>query len=137
LVLDWVDLSLVVPVDLGWEVDLGEDLDVLLEVVGVLSSESEKLSVLFLGPGGELVVSDGEGVVLVGVDLLVLGVLLGEDAESEVELFLSSVGESHLVDVVHEGTLDLWGGEVCFLLAHVGLESEVGGGFAEVLHLCF
>jgi len=89
-------------VDGGGEVDLGEDLD----IVGgrcILTSVTEESLVLFSSPGGELVVSNGEGVEWVGVDLHVLGILLGEDAKSEVVLLLGSVGLTEVGEVLHEG----------------------------------
>jgi len=136
LVLDWVDGSLGSPVDGGWEVDLGEDLNVGVWVF-LLTSESEELLVLGISPGGEVVVSDGEGVLWDGVDLLVLGILLGEDGKSEVVLLLGSVGETELGHVLDEGTLELWGDERGLFVTEGGFKSEVSGGFAEVLHLCF
>ena len=54
-------------------------------------SGTEKFLVFRSGIGGELVVSDGEGVVDISVDDLVFGVLLVEDGESEVVFLFGSV----------------------------------------------
>ena len=129
LVLDWVDGSLGSPVDGGGEVGGIEDLD---GGGGGLSLVSEESLVFVLGPGGELVVSDGEGVVLVSVDLLVLGVLLVEEGESEGVLLLGSVGDTVFGEVLDESLLDdgVDGGGV---VTHVDSEESSGG--AEGVHL--
>jgi len=76
LVLDWVDGTLGSPVDGGFEVGLIKDGDVL----GLLlTSETEESLVFSISPGGEHVVSNGEGVLWVGVDLSVFGIVLSED----------------------------------------------------------
>jgi len=80
---------MVSPVDGGWGTLNIED--------GWLSSGfsftfvSEELAVLFLGPGGEEVMSNGEGVGFVGVDLLVFSILGEEDLLSEGIFFLGTV----------------------------------------------
>lgn len=87
LVLDWVHGTLGSPVDFNI-VGFWKDLDVFLRLD---TSVAEESLVLFLGPGGELVVSNGEGVVGVGVDLSNFSILLGEDVHSEGVLFRGSV----------------------------------------------
>jgi len=104
LVLDGGDGTLLGPVD-GGLVGLGESHNILL---GLLSLESEELLVLGIGPGGELVVSQSERVLL-SVGLLDYGVLSGELLHSELELLLGSVRESVLSDVLVEGLLHLVG----------------------------
>lgn len=129
LVLDGVDGSLGSPVDGSGDggVEVSDD-GVSWELLWSLVSEhSLELSI---GPGGELVVSDGEGVGWVGVDSGVLHVLEGVDAKSELVLLFGSEGESVLSHVSDEGLLD--GRDWGIVLAHVG--SEKSGGSAEVLH---
>lgn len=132
MVLDWVDGTLGSPVDGFLEVLLGEDDNVLL----LLNSlESEELLVFSISPGGEHVVSNGEGVVDISVDLSVLGILLSEDVKSELVFLGGSVGVSVGGDVLDEGLFDL-GGDEGVVVASLGGDSEEGGGFAEVEH-CF
>ena len=99
MVLDGVDGTLGSPVDLSivglWEGDVVSDLT-------LLSSVTEELLVLEFGPGGHEVVSDGE-VGLLSVDLVDLGILLGEEVESEVVLLFGSEVESVSGDVLDEG----------------------------------
>jgi len=90
LVLDGVDGTLGSPVDGVGEVVGGEGDNGGL-VNGLGSLVSEESLVLILGPGGELIVSNGEGVLGVGVDLVDLSILLGVESESELVLFLSSI----------------------------------------------
>jgi hypothetical protein len=130
LVLDWVDGSLGDPVDLslkvvGWE--LGNDIGL---VEGLWSSVSEESLVLSGSPGGEHVVSNGEGVLWVGIDLLVLSILLGEDVQSELVLLLGSVGDSVFREVLDESLL----GEGKWSNVVAGVEAEVGSGGAEGVH---
>ena len=130
LVLDWVDGTLGSPVDGVGEVGDIEDLNVLGEVSVSWHLESEELLVLVMSPGGELVVSNGEGVSLLGVDLLDLLVLLGEELHSEGVLLLGSIGLSEGSDVLVEGGLD-----TDLLLAVMVLDSEESSGFAKVKHV--
>jgi hypothetical protein len=127
LVLDWVDGSGGDPVDGGWELG-GVEISGLQ--IGEVSWHLESVHSLGLerGVGGELVVSDDERV-LGGVDLLDLGVLLGEEVHSELELLLGSVVEAEGVDVLNELLLHLNGG---WGLARE--DAEVGGGSAEHVH---
>jgi len=127
LVLDSVDGSLGSPVD-GGIVGLGESGDV--SDLTLLTSVTHEFLVLECGPGGHEVVSNGE-VGLLSVDLGDLGVLLGEEVESEVVLLFGTEVESVSGDVFNEGLLDLHGD---WLLAELGV-TEVGGGFAEFVHL--
>ena len=107
MVLDWVDGALLDPVDGVGKVLDGELSNVLvLEVLWSL--ESVHSLGLELGHGREHVVLKDERV-LGGVDLLDLSVLLGEETHSEVVFLLGSVVESPLLDVLHEGLLDLEG----------------------------
>jgi len=103
LVLDGVDGALLSPV-LGGGVGLGENDDVLLGGGSLVSGESLHL---VLGEGGELVVSNGEGVLGVGVDLFNLGVLILEDGHSEGVLLGGSEGDSVEGEVLDEDLLDL------------------------------
>ena len=50
--------------------------------------------------------SNNEGVLWVGVDLVVFSILGGEDLHSEGVLFLSSVVDVEVGNVVHESLLD-------------------------------
>jgi len=125
LVLHGVDGSLGSPVDGVGEV-LGVEDGGLGELKGGGGLVSEESLVLEVGHGGELVVSDGEGV-LGGVDLLDLLVLLGELLESEVVLLGGSEGESELGDVLDEVLVSLSGDG---LLAEV-VESEGGESLAK------
>ena len=127
LVLNWVDGTLLSPVDLNI-VGLWEGLVVSWELTGLTSVTEESL-VLEVGPGGHEVVSDGE-VGLLSVDLVDLGILLGEKTESEVVLLFGSEVETVSGDVLNEGLLDLHGD---WLFAELGV-TEVGGGFAEFVH---
>jgi len=129
LVLDGVDSTLGSPVD-GSGGSLWERDDVLLLLD---SLESKKSLVLRIGEGGEHVVSNGEGVVWVRVDLLVLLLLLVEDSKSELVLLGGTVGDSVHRDVLDESLLN-WGGDDSGVLAHGRLESHVGGGGAESVH---
>ena len=94
-----------------------------------LSSVSEELLVLEVGPGGHVVVADGE-IGLLGVDLVHLGVLLRVEAKSELVLLSGTKGESVSSDMINEGLLELQGN---WLVAEL-FEAEVGGSFAEFLH---
>jgi hypothetical protein len=100
LVLDWGDSTLGSPVNGIGKVG-GVESDSLLGMKTLWGLVSEKLVALLLGPGGEEVVSNGEGSVL-GVDLVDLRFLLSEDVHSELELLLGSIGESVFVHVVDE-----------------------------------
>lgn len=117
LVLNGVDGTLGSPVNLslgGWlELD---------NVVSWGNSGTEKLLVLSISPGGELVVTKLEGGLL-GVDLVDGLVLGGEELESELVLLLGAVGETVLLHVGGEGTLkSLHVGSS--LVAVVGLEAR-------------
>ena len=96
------------------------------------NSGSEEFLELVLGEGGELVVSNGEGVGWVSVDHGILGVLGGEDVKSEFVLLLGSVGESMGSEVLNEALLGL-GGDGGGVVTHVDSEESHGG--AEVVHL--
>ena len=50
--------------------------------------------------------SNNEGVLWVGVDLVVFSILGGEDVHSESVFFLSSVVEREVGNVIHESRLD-------------------------------
>jgi len=127
LVLYWVDGTLGSPVNGSWEVDSGEGLWLLSD--GLLSLVSEEVLVLVMGPGGHVVVSEGEGVVS-GVVVVDHVFLLGELVHSELEFLSGSVGEAVIVHVVDELHHDVVG---VFLLA--SLKAEERGNFAE-LHDC-
>ena len=71
--------------------------------------------------------SDGEGVVLVGVDLGIFDGVGGEDVLSEGVFFLGSIGDTVLGDVLEEGVADIEVG-----VADI-FESKTEGGFAEHL----
>lgn len=130
LVLDGVDGTLGSPVDLSGEIGGVENLHVLDGVVlGAL--EAEELLVLLMGPGGELVVAELEGV-LSGVDLLDLLVLDGELLKSELVLLGGAEGNTELVEMGLEVGLE--GGEVVVLVALLGLDASESGGLAEELH---
>ena len=105
MVLDWVNSSFLSPVNLrGLNFGLIEGL--LLELsAGVWKSSHHSLG-LSLGHGGEHVVSNNEGVLWVGVDLLVFSILGSEDVHSEGVLFLGSVVDVEVGNVVHESLLD-------------------------------
>merc|ERR1719420_2461166 len=77
----------------------------LVSLVVLWKSVSVELGLLLSSPGGEVVVSNGEGV-LGGVDLLDLGVHVGEEVHSELELLLGSVGETMGVHVLEEVLLE-------------------------------
>ena len=125
MVLDGVDGTSGSPVDGGWDVDGGE-LGLLKGDV-LWGSVSEESLVLSIGPGGELVVSNGEGVLWVGVDLIVLLVLSLEDGLSELVLFGGSEVESLFSDVFHElGVLGFHG--VAHVLHVEGGSSDLAGG---------
>jgi len=85
LVLNWVDGSLSSPVDGGWDSNGIDDVWGLDHVLWDL--KCKHLFVLLMSPGGHEVVSNGEGVLWVGVDDGVLGILGHEDGLSELELF--------------------------------------------------
>ena len=128
MVLDWVNSSEGSPVLGGWDSFGGEDgwfsfLNVLWGLV------TEEFLVFFMGPGGHEVVANGEGVVLVGVDLLVFSILGFKDLLSEGIFFSGSVAESVFGNVVKE-----FGGSINFIVADV-FESEGHGGFAEGVHV--
>ena len=101
MVLDWVNSTVVSPVVFGWDVDVGEDCWLHLGNVG-WGSVSEHHLVFIVGHGGHEVVSNGEGVLWVGVDDFVLGILGHEDVLSEVEFFGSSEVESVFSNVLEE-----------------------------------
>jgi len=134
LVLDWVDGTLGSPVDGVSKVGGVELNNVLVDLIGGWGLESEELFVLIMGPGGEHVVSNGEGVSLLSVDLSDLLVLLGEDLHSEVVLLLGSIGFSIGGEMLVEESLN--SEFLRFVVAVVRLESEEGGGFAKVKHVC-
>jgi len=119
LVLDGVDGTLGSPVDGVGEVGGVENLDVL-GLVG-LDSGTEELSVLLMGPGGELVVADGEGVLLgvLGLDELILD---GELLKSELVLLGGAVGNTVLVEMGLEVRLEE--GELVVLVALLGLDTS-------------
>lgn len=129
LVLDWVNSSEGSPVLSGWDTFGGEG--GVLNFGGVLSSETEKFFVLGVSPGGHEVVANGEGVLWVGVDLGVLSSLDIEDLFSEVVLFLGSIGDTVLGDVLEESV----GGLNLFLADFFETKGE--GSFAESVHLFF
>jgi len=104
LVLDGVNSTLGSPVDgvsIGWLKS-----DIVSLVLTSLSGISEKLLVLSISPGGHEVVADGE-VLLSGVDLVDLSILLGEEAHSELEFLLGSIGDSVFRHVLNESLLEL------------------------------
>jgi len=109
LVLDWVNSSEGSPVLSIWDSDLWKDgwlwdLSLLVVIEGGVdwSSVSEKLFVLLVGPGGHEVVTNGESVFWVGVDLLEFLGVGDEDGLSEHEFFLGSVGDTVSGDVLEE-----------------------------------
>ena len=124
LVLNWVDSSLCSPVDWGWDVDGIEDSWFNFGNVS-WGSESEHFLVFSISPGRHEVVSNGEGVLWVGVDLIVLSILGHEDSLSEVIFLGGSIWESVFGNVFHELGVVKW--VVFELVAHV-LKVEVSGG---------
>jgi len=104
LVLDGVHGSLGSPVDGVLEVGVIDELD-FWDLLNGWHLESKKSLVLLLSPSGELVVSNLESG-LSSVDLLNLSILLGEDLESEHELFFGSIRKSELVQVSNEVLLE-------------------------------
>jgi len=131
LVLDGVNGTLGSPVDGVSKVGVVEHGDVLRGVETGWGLESEELLVLLLSPGGELVVANGEGVSLLGVDLVDLLLLLLEDSHSEVVLLLGSVGFAEGGDVLVEGRFQLH-----LLLAVGRFDVKEASGFAKVKHVC-
>jgi len=125
LVLNWGDGTLGSPVNGISEVG-GVESDWLLGLEANWGLVSEEFAGLILGPGGEVVVSNGERGVL-GIHFLDLSILLGEDVHSEDELLLGSVGESVHVHVLHERLLKT---VVVVLVAYV-LDTSESGSFAE------
>jgi hypothetical protein len=124
LVLDCVNSSEGSPVLGGWDSFGGED--GWFSYLNVLwGSETEEFFVFFIGPGGHEVVTNGESVVLVGVDFFVFGSLGSENFLSEGVLFSSSVRESVFGNVVEEVN-----GGVLVFFAEI-LESKGESGFAE------
>jgi hypothetical protein len=104
LVLDGVNGTLGSPVlggGVGWLKG-----NVVSDSLAGLTGITEELLVLGSSPGGHVVVTDGE-VLLSGVDLLDLGVLLGEEVHSELEFLLGSVRDSVFRHVLNEGLLEL------------------------------
>ena len=83
--------------------------------------------------GGEEVVPKCERILL-GVDLVDIMILLGEDVESVFELFLGSNEETLLLDVVHEH-LSQFVAVLVELLAVFALHAHVGAYSAENVHL--
>lgn len=106
LVLNWVDCSLLSPVDgssvvSSWE--LGE-FAWLVELV-LFSHHSLEFVV---GHGGEHVMADGEGVFWVLVDEVILSIVLLENVQSVFVLLLGVEGETVLSNVLNELLLNLW-----------------------------
>jgi len=128
LVLNWGDGTLSSPVDGVGEVGGVEEN--LASLVMLWKSVSVELGLLLGGPGGEVVVGEGEAV-LFGVDLLDLGINLGVKGHSEVELLLGSVGETVLVHVGDEVLLEL---VVVVVLGAEMLHAGKSGSFAEEVH---
>jgi len=132
LVLDGVNGSEGSPVLGVWESDFGEN-GWLWELSGIIRSDggvewglvSEKFFVLGSGPGGHEVVSNGEGVGGIGVDLGIFNSVGIEDSLSEDVFFLGSVGDTVVSDVLEE--IGAW-------LSN-GFETKGEGGFSE--HLFF
>jgi len=131
LVLDSVNSALGSPVNGVGEVGSIKHNNVL---AFLSDSTSEELLVLFMSPGGHVVVADGEGL-LAGVDSVNLSVLNGELLVSEAVLLLGSVRDTVLSQVSVEGVVRLVHHVV--LLALVVLDTSEGSGFAEELHLFF
>ena len=77
--------------------------------------------------------SDGEGVLWVGVDLVVLSVEGLVDTESELILLLGSVGDTVGRQMLDEVVLEQ--GEVSSRLAERAGETHVGSSSAEGVHL--
>jgi len=130
LVLNWVNSSLLSPVDCDGLNRLIEFLG--LEFSGVWKSSHHSLG-LILGHGGEHVVSNNEGVFWILVDLVVLSVLLGEDCLSEGVFSLGSIGDAVVGNVVHESGLDS-----TFDIRGRAGDSGTSESFADsVKHFCF
>lgn len=102
LVLNLLDCSFISPVN-GDSLKSLVDLILEINVWGSLALWSgflaKKFLVLSISPGGELVVSDGEGISLLSIDLVDLLVSLHELLESELEFFSCSIGVAPLMDV--------------------------------------
>ena len=126
LVLDGVDTTLgsPVPSTVGRG---GEVLDVLLG--GLTTGVTEELLELSLGPGGEHVVADGEGVLGVGVELSEGFVLGGKKSKSVFVLLLGGIGDTVLVDVGGEGRFE--GTEI---FTDLVLDAEDGSSVAKEVH---
>jgi len=67
---------------------------------------TEEFLVLFFSPSGELVVTNDEGVVLVGIDSVVLNIGSHEDILSKQEFFIGSIRETILRHVSNEVHVD-------------------------------
>ena len=107
LVLNWVNSSLLSPVDLsGFD---GVDL-LNLKSFGGVGNSSHHLVGLILSHGGEHVVSNNKGVLWIGVDLFVIGISLGEEGHSEGVLFLGSIVNVEVGNVFHESGFNSLGG---------------------------
>ena len=65
--------------------------------------------------------ANGEGVLWVGIDLLDLCILLGEEVQSELILLNCSIGKSVGCHVLGEGLLD---GSSCLVLTDAGSEER-------------
>ena len=129
LVLDWVDGTLGSPVDGVRQVAGIELLEVHVLVLSDLVTE--KLLVLLIGPGGELVVAENEAGLLVVV-LLNLGILGGEDLHSELVLLLGGEGETLVIEVSVE--LGLHWVNLSVVVAELGVGTHESGGFADRQH---
>lgn len=100
MVLDISDGAILSPVDVVGDIGGVENLVVLGGIVGVLVSED--LLVLSVGPVGELVDANGEGVSVPGVDSGIGFFLFVEELLSELEFFYGSVVLSVLGHVLCE-----------------------------------
>jgi hypothetical protein len=124
LVLNSVDNTFGSPVNISCEsCVMLDDFDISSE--SLWSSISEKLLVFSFSPRRELVVSNGESVLKVSIDHLVLLFFLWVDSESEVEFLLGSIRDSVGSNVLVE--LVLYKVEGNLVLANIHSE-ESGDG---------
>jgi len=128
LVLDWVNGSLSSPVNGGREVGSGE----LGDRVVLNSWLSSKMSLeLLLSHGRELVVLDNVEVLWLRVDLLELGISLGELVKSESVFSISSIGETILGNVLNKLLFD---GKVGVRDDIALVDSSVSNSLADDVH---
>ena len=98
--MNWVDSSLLEPVDRGWKVTDVKGSDGHVLVVSLTSEASHFLG-LIVSLVGEHVVAEFVGHIWLGVPLIDELVLLGEKSHSELELTIGSIRLTELSQVCH------------------------------------